>query len=145
MNPPSILLDHSFLLAVAEKGDANHGEATALYRSLLDDYVAQRCLLVARADHLAAFDNRELFAAVGKLHVARQHLSAAEKLRPDAADTEVDADLSITLVLLHRLRIRTVASFDTRLAHYEVTVLPPPNISAAGELDAPAPTELAQG
>ena len=144
MNPPSILLDHSFMHAVADVDDANHTEAVAAYRSLLDEYVSQRCLIVARADHLAAVDNRELFAAVGKVHVARQHLTAAAHLREDEAE-EVDPDLSITLVLLHRLRIRTVATFDTRLAHYEVTVLPAANHAASAEREASKPTGLTPG
>ena len=80
MNPPSILLDHSFLIAVADTADTNHDEAVAIYRSLIDDFVAQRCLLVARADHLAASTNADLFAPIDKLHIARQHRNAADEL-----------------------------------------------------------------
>ncbi len=124
MNPPSVLLDQGFLIAVADPGDANHDEAVAIYRALIDDFVAQRCLLVARTDHLTAVANAELFVAIDKLHVARQHLYAAANLRGE----QLDPDLAITLVLIHRLRIRSVASFDERFAHYEVTTLPMANV-----------------
>jgi predicted nucleic acid-binding protein len=124
MNPPSVLLDHSFLVAVADAGDSNHDEAVASYRSLVDDFVAQHCLLVARADHLIAVANPDLFAPIDKLHVARQHVHAAANLRSE----QLDPDLAITLVLIRRQRIRTVASFDERLARYEVTTLPVANI-----------------
>jgi predicted nucleic acid-binding protein len=127
MNPPSVLLDHTFLVAVADAGDINHDEAVAGYRSMLDDFVAQHCLLVARADHLIAVANPDLFAPIDKLHVARQHLHAAANLRSE----QLDPDLAITLVLIHRQRIRTVASFDERFARYEITTLP---MAGAGQL-----------
>lgn len=119
MNPPSILLDGSFLAAVADPGDINHDEAVTTYRALVDDFVEQRCLLVARADHLAATASPDLFAPVDNLHVARQHLYAAANLQSE----QVDPDLAITLVLIHRHRIRTVASFDERLARYDFAVI----------------------
>ena len=80
MNPPSVLLDHSFLTAVADTDDTNHDEAVAIYRALVDDFVEQRCLLVARADHLPQSTNPDLFAPIDKLHIARQHRNAADEL-----------------------------------------------------------------
>ena len=77
MNPPSTLLDRSFLSALVDANDDRHDEAVAIYRTLIDDFVTQRCLLVARADHLKALDSREVFAPIDKLHVARQHRTAA--------------------------------------------------------------------
>ena len=142
MNPPSVLLDHSFLVAVADGDDVNHDESVARYRTLIDDFVAQRCLLEARADHLPTGDNRDLFAPIDKLHVARQHRNAATEL---VARTGVGIDEAITLVLLHRLRIRKVASFSQRFADYEtdlkVSVLS--NSVAADALDASRATTLA--
>ena len=116
MNPPSVFLDDSFLAAVAHVDDDNHEVAVAKYRELVDDFVAQRCLLVARADQLAAVDNRDLFAPIDKLHVARQHSNAAAEL---VARTAVDLDDAITLVLLHRFRIRKVASFSGRFTNFD--------------------------
>ena len=126
MNPPSILLDHSFLLALADSTDANHEEAVEIYSALVDDFVEQRCLLVARADNLAAPANPDLFASIDKLHVARQHRNAASEL---AARTEIDIDLAITLVLIQRHRIRKIASFDERLDRYDVAVVHSPSTS----------------
>jgi predicted nucleic acid-binding protein len=133
MNPPSVLLDLSFLSAVADDGDANHDEATAVYRTLIDDFVDERCLLVARADHLSAIGNPDLFASVDKLHVARQHRNAADDL---IEHTGVDLDVAITLVLIHRSKIRKVATFDERLAHYDLEfVTPPTDASVAAETE----------
>jgi predicted nucleic acid-binding protein len=136
LNPPSILLDQNFLVAVGHPDDPNHDEAVAIYRALVDDFVEQRCLLVARADHLAAVDNRELFAAVDKLHVARQHRNAAAEI---VAHHGVGIDEAITLVVIHRYRIHRVASFDPRFADYDLDakVAIPSNFVAA---DAPSPS-----
>jgi len=90
----------------------------------IDDFVAQRCLLVARADHLASVDSPQLFAAVDKLHVAGQHRHAAEKM-VRASDIDLDLDLAITLVLIRRYKLRKVASFDKRFAGYDITLIEP--------------------
>jgi predicted nucleic acid-binding protein len=123
MNPPSVLLDLSFLDAVSDVDDANHDDAVAIYRNLIDDFLAQRNLLVARADHLAAVNNTDLFAPIDKLHVARQHRNAAKELM---RGTPVDVDVAITLVLIHRCKVRRVASFDERLAPYDLDLVAPP-------------------
>ena len=120
MNPPSVLLDHSFLAAVADAGDADHDEAVSVYHVLIDDFLAQRHLLVARADHLAAAANADLFAPIDKLHVARQHRNAADELVRGAP---VDIDVAITLVMIHRCKVRRVASFDPRLARYDLDLI----------------------
>jgi predicted nucleic acid-binding protein len=120
MNPPSTLLDATFLTAVADTDDANHDEAVALYRTMVDDFVEQRCLLVARADHLAVVATPDLFAPVDKLHVARQHRHAADEL---VRNTGIDFDVAITLVLVRRSKIRKVATFDERLTVYDIDIL----------------------
>jgi predicted nucleic acid-binding protein len=130
MNPPSVLLDLSFLNAVADHDDPNHDEAVATYRALLDDFVAQRHLLVARADHLAAVNNTDLFASIDKLHVARQHRNAADELM---RGTPVDADLAITLVLIHRSKVSKVATFDERLDRYDLDRVAAPPLPAEVE------------
>jgi predicted nucleic acid-binding protein len=120
MNPPSVLLDHSFLAAVHDPEDSNHDQAVEIYRSLIDDFVEQRCLLVARADHLSAVAAPELFATVDKLHVARQHRNAATEV---VGRTGVDIDDAITLVLIRRTKIRKVATFDDRLVGYDIDLV----------------------
>jgi predicted nucleic acid-binding protein len=128
MNPPSYLLDLSFLIALADSADVNHDDAEAIYRSLLDDFVEQRCLLVARADHLEVVANTDLFAAIDKLHVARQHRNAAAQI---VEKTGVGLDRAITLVLIRRCRIRKVASFDESLARYDIDVITPSSVDAS--------------
>jgi predicted nucleic acid-binding protein len=120
MNPPSILFDHSFLVAIHDPEDSNHDQAVAIYRSLIDDFVEQRCLLVARADHLSGVADPELFATVDKLHVARQHRNAATEV---VARTGVDIDEAITLVLIRRTKIRKVATFDERFDAYDLDLV----------------------
>jgi predicted nucleic acid-binding protein len=127
MNPPSTLLDVSFLSAVADADDINHDEAVAMYRALIEDFVEQRCLLFARADQLAAVANADLFAPVDKLHVARQHRSAADEL---IRRTGVDVDVAITLVLIRRSKIRNVATFDDRLTAYDIELVTTPSALA---------------
>ena len=130
MNPPSTLLDESFLLAVVDTDDDNHDEAVAIYRTMIDDFVAQRCLLVARADHLDAVDSPDLFAPIDKLHVARQHRAAASAL---VERTGVGPDQAITLVLIQRNRIREVATFDVQMNAYDIDIVTatPPTPAAA--------------
>ena len=142
MNPPSILVDQNFLAALEHTDDDHHDEAIARYRDLIDDFVEQRCLLVARADHLATMTNHELFAPIDKLHVARQHRNAAADL---VTRTGIDTDEAITLVLLHRYRIRKVASFSQRFANYDTDakVPVPANVVAADTSEATRTTKLA--
>ena len=120
MDPPSTLLDESFLLAVVDADDDNHDEAVAIYRTLIDDFVAQRCLLVGRADHLKALDHPDLFAPIDKLHVARQHRTAAATL---IERTGVGPDQAITLVLIQRYRIRKLATFDVQMMAYDIDII----------------------
>ncbi|HEY0521083.1 MAG TPA: hypothetical protein VGC84_16460 [Ilumatobacteraceae bacterium] len=134
MNPPSVLLDLTFLTAVADPDDDNHEEATAIYRGLIDDFLAQRNLLVGRADHLATVARADLFAPVDKLHVAGQHRHAAQELMKR---TDAGIDEAITLVLIKRCKIRKVATYDERLRRYDfelVTASSP--VPATADVDA---------
>jgi predicted nucleic acid-binding protein len=149
MNPPSVLLDRSFLLAVSDVDDPRHVDAVAAYRQLVDDFVEQRCLVVARADHLQSVSTAphlaELFAVVDKLHVARQHRNAAAEV---LARSGLELDEAITLVLIRRCRIRRVLSFDERLAEYDIDArVAVPAHSAGfvvrGTAEVPAGTNLA--
>jgi predicted nucleic acid-binding protein len=127
MNPPSYLIDLSFLIALADSDDHNHDDAKAIFTALVDDFVEQRCLLVARADHLEAVESRDVFAAIDKLHVARQHRSAAADL---VERTGVGLDDAITMVLIHRYRIRKVATFDEALTRYDIELITAPSADA---------------
>jgi predicted nucleic acid-binding protein len=103
-----VLLDRSFLHAVADTADPKHDDAVATYRALIDDFVAGRCLLLARHDHLRELARPDLFAAIDKLHVARQHRNAAATV---ADRTGIAMDEAITLVLIRRYKIRRVMTF----------------------------------
>jgi predicted nucleic acid-binding protein len=144
MNPPSYLLDLSFLIALADSNDDKHDDAKAIYTALVDDFVEQRCLLVARADHLEAVESPDLFAAIDKLHIARQHRSAAADL---VERSGVGLEDAITMVLIHRCRIRKVATFNEALARYDIELIsaPPtdaPNFVAGDDLGVSATTKL---
>ena len=143
MNPPSTLLDESFLLALVDADDDNHDQAVAIYRTMIVDFVAQRCLLVARADHLKAVDSPDLFAPIDKLHVARQHRTAAATL---VERTGVGPDQAITLVLIQRNRIRKLATFDVQMKAYDIEIvdsdLPESNFAGADSTSASSMTDL---
>ncbi|MEP7202671.1 MAG: hypothetical protein ABI894_08685 [Ilumatobacteraceae bacterium] len=146
MNPPSVLLDFSFLTALANTTNPNHSGAVTIFSALVDDFVEQRCLLFARADNLAALANPDLFAPIDKLHIAGQHRNAAAEL---AGRTEIEIDLAITLVLIQRHRIRRIASFDDHLARYDVDIVQRPsaasNVVAPESPSVPAATALEPG
>lgn len=126
MSPPTVLLDLTFLDAVADPDDANHDDAVAIYRTLIDGFLGQCLLLTARADHLADVNNADLFATVDKLHVARQHRNAANDLM---RITPIDVDVALTLVLIHRYKVRRVATFDERLNHYDLDIIDSTSVS----------------
>lgn len=126
LDPPKVLLEESFLTAVADPSDPRHADGVALYRRLLDDTEAGRVLLVAVDEHLrrhlaplptdpverAVATVRRLlrptglFAPVHPLHVSGQHRRAARRSTVDAYDH------ALTLVMCDRHRIRRLATFD---------------------------------
>ena len=137
MNPPSTLLDQSFLLAVVDGDDDNHDEAVAIYRTLIDDFVAQRCLLVARADHLKARRqprsvraDRQAACRSPAPHTPQRHSSSATGVGPDQA---------ITLVLIQRYRIRKLATFDVQMMATTSTS----STASTRRRTSPAPTSTA--
>lgn len=122
MDPPKVLLEQSFLHAVADSSNANHEAAAAQYLELVAQYEAEEILLVAVRTHLGelvGLDRKHVFAPVDRLWVGFQHRRAAA--RSLVADNPAFA---LTLVMAQRHRVRTVASFDPRFLDYELTVLP---------------------
>jgi predicted nucleic acid-binding protein len=77
--------------------------------------------------------NPDLFAAVDKLHVARQYRNAADE---SFRHFEVDFDVAVTLVMVRRLKIRKVATFDERLAAYDIDI-----VTSAALSMSPVPAE----
>lgn len=122
MDPPKVLLERSFLHAVAHADDAGHEAAAAAYLDLVTQYEAQEVLLVAVHTHLGelvGLDRQHVFAPVDRLWVGRQHRRAAT--RSLVAD---DPEFALTLVMAQRHGVRTVATFDPRFHDYELAVLP---------------------
>jgi predicted nucleic acid-binding protein len=122
MDPPKVLLERSFLHAVADASNPNHAAAAAEYLELVTQYEAEEILLVAVHTHLGelvGLDRKHVFAPVDRLWVGRQHRRAVTRSR--VAD---DPEFALTLVMAERHRVRTVASFDPRFLDYELTVLP---------------------
>ena len=128
MTPPTVLLERSFLCAVADPAHRDAQLAAAAYRELLACYERNEVRLRARADHLSAVDSAapdiclSLFAPVETIHVAGQHHRAARRLE---LPIPVDPDVAVTLVVLRREGITAVATLDPVLAAFDVTVVPP--------------------
>lgn len=137
MDPPKVLLERSFLEAVAHPHHEQHGACTATYRSLLDRYERQEVLLVAVGDHLRAFDldgndgptrrvawflhrpRAGVFAPVDPLYVGFQHRRAAR------AASAPDATVALTLVMCSRHKVRRIATTNPTYEHFDLEVLTP--------------------
>ncbi len=122
MDPPKVLLERSFLHAVADADDVNHEAAAAHYLELVTQYETENILLVAVHTHLGelvGLDRQHVFAPVDRLWVGRQHRRAVT--RSLVAD---DPEFALTLVMAQRHGVRTVATLDPRFHDYELTVLP---------------------
>ena len=122
MDPPKVLLERSFLHAVADVSNTNHEAAANLYFDLVTQYEAEKILLVAVHTHLGelvGLGRKHVFAPVDRLWVGRQHRRAVK--RSQVAD---DPEFAITLVMADRHRVCTIASLDPRFNDYELTVLP---------------------
>lgn len=122
MTAPTTLLDRSFLLALAGREHPWHDVAADAYRELVDRYECNRVILLARDDHLAELQQlrSSMLAPVEVLHVAAQHRHAADEVLAPFDDP----DLAVTLVLLRREKICSIATFDRRFAAVDVDVVP---------------------
>lgn len=119
LDPPKILLEHSFLHAIADATHPRHADALAIYLPLVTRYEAEQVLLVAVSDHLRDFrDWRHLgpLAPVDELYVGHQHRRAAGRMDPD------DFDRSLTLVMCERHQVRRIATFDHAFEQYDLEI-----------------------
>jgi hypothetical protein len=137
MDPPKVLLERSFLAAVAHPHHTQHDACVATYRVLLDQYEHQEVLLVAVGDHLRALDldgsddgtkraawfihrpHKGVFAPVDALYVGFQHRRAAR------ATSAPDATVALTLVMCNRHKVRRVATANPAYERYDLDVLLP--------------------
>jgi predicted nucleic acid-binding protein len=121
VNNRSVLLDGSFLDALLAPGDPMHDGATALYRELVDSYVAGRDLLYALStvlNRLPKSARDGALAPVVTIHVAHQHRVAARSVI--GLDYPEDA---LTVVMMQRERIRTIATVSDRWDEWDIEVL----------------------
>lgn len=110
MTPATVLLDRSFLEALADPGHADHADVVSRYRALLDDYERGDIRLRARHDHLADLDGADdIVAPIERIHVAAQFRRQAGRLELAVA---VDDDIAVTLVVMRRESIDRIASLD---------------------------------
>lgn len=127
MDPPVVLLEKGFMEAVVTDDHPAHTSAVAVYSSLVDDYEAERVLIRAIGAHLPSSGRpRRLgaFAPVEPLHVAGQHRRAVDLMLE--GDDVADPDHALTLVMLERHAIRTIATFDERYTAFDLEIVPPP-------------------
>ncbi|MFT3853223.1 MAG: hypothetical protein QM733_10855 [Ilumatobacteraceae bacterium] len=134
LDPPTVLLDPTFIAALVDHDEPFHADAVAEYATMLDEYEREQILLTATSDALAGMTpsvRASLFAPVQELRIAEQHRNAS--LDVYGASRE-DPDFATMLVIVHREGVDTVASFDTRLDGLDVRVRPvrrpPPSAEA---------------
>jgi predicted nucleic acid-binding protein len=109
--PPSVLLEGSFVFALAEPDSEWHAVARDLYPPLLDAFERNEIRLRALSVDIERHPQlrRTLFAPAEVIHVAPQHHRAAARL----ADAEgITVDTALAVVLMQRERIRRIATFD---------------------------------
>ena len=128
MDPPKMLLESTFLRAIADPADDHHERAAGLYLLLLQQYEDRRILLVAISDHLRRFRTwRHVgpLAPVDELYVGFQHRRAAHRALQLAAND--NPDRALTLVMCERHSVTRVATFDPFFAAYELELTPSAN------------------
>lgn len=124
MDPPKVLLERSFLMALTDTEHAQHADAIERYRRLVDLYQREEVLLYAVGPHLeplrrqqqSGFRRDGLLAPVDPLHVAFQHHRVARRAARDADHP----DLVLTLVMCERHKVRRIATYDQRFAAYHL-------------------------
>jgi hypothetical protein len=130
----TVLLDGSFIDALATDSDPRYNVAVAHYDELMQRYERGEVRLVARAVALGA----QRGGGVLGIERAAGRLAAIERLQPSLQIESAalalarlnphlgDVDFCHTLVTLRRERIRLVASFDERLTAFGFDVVAVP-------------------
>ena len=112
--PPAVLLDRSFLEAIANPTHLRHENVAGEYRRLVEEFAAGRMRLMARSDHLPQITTaaapiplvHAVVAPVDTVHVAAQHRRQARRLhQPTEADGDHDSDAWLSLVVMRRANI----------------------------------------
>jgi predicted nucleic acid-binding protein len=126
MDPPTVLLERSFVAALIDPGDPSHVVAGRCYLALIDEFAAGKRLLAVTSDTRAEFADAPagLLDPCDTLHVAGQERHAAASVQVDGPDDISQRDLALNLVLVRRHRLSAVATFDRRYDGFDVLVLP---------------------
>ena len=124
LDPPTVLLDQTFIAALTNLDEPYHKEAVAEYSALLDRYEREEVLLVATSDALDMIHvnvRKSLFAPVQELELAEQYRNASLEVIGPSAD---DPDFATLLVALHREQVSCVATFDPRFDALQIDTVP---------------------
>jgi hypothetical protein len=117
-----VLLDDSFVNALLATDVPQHGDACALYGQLVDNYQSGRDRLFALSTVLGDVPRefrRNALAPVETMHVADQHRSAAATLVAGLSSPWI----ALSLVMIRRERITTVATATHAFDAFEIEVL----------------------
>lgn len=115
------MLDQTFIAALLDDTSDQHAGAARLYAELIQRYVAGHDGLFALStvvDTVAVTVRRQSLAPVETLWIARQHRRAAAEVVGTAS-----FDAKLTLVVMQRERIRTVATTSIEYDHLDIEVL----------------------
>lgn len=139
LDPPQVLLEHTFLTALVDLDDPDHHLAVTLYAELIDQFEAEEILLKALDIDLLDVDDegrfrRTLLAPVSTMYVAQQHRNAV------AHSLVTDPDLALTMIMVVWNKVRTIATFDPRFGGFDVEVLPHHPAAPHHDDDTPAET-----
>ncbi|MDO8392339.1 MAG: hypothetical protein Q7V57_17840 [Actinomycetota bacterium] len=121
LDPPQILLEQSFLVALTDAAHARHSDAATLYLTLVDQFERDELLLVAVSDHVqpwAVGRRKGVLAPLDVLHVGHQHRRAADR------SPEPDFAVALTLTMCERHKVRRMATFDDRFRTYDLVIFP---------------------
>ncbi len=109
--PPAVLLNRSFLEALADPAHPHHENVAVEYRQLVEEFAAGRVRLMARSDHLLPITMpaapiplmHDVVAPVDTVHVAAQYRRQARRLhQPTETDGDRDSDAWLSLVVMRR-------------------------------------------
>jgi predicted nucleic acid-binding protein len=132
LDPPKVMLDRSFLGAVADPRHPMHTACVAHYRRLVDEFEREEALLVAVSTHLRDIErgydlpqaqrvayflhrnHRGVFAPVELLYVGFQHRRAAKGVE------HADPDDALTLVMCERNNVRRIAATTDAFDGYRI-------------------------
>ncbi len=135
LDPPKVMLEVSFLTAVADSTHAQHDVCVATYLHLVREYEHERLLLVAVGDHLRTFDLGEspdevertlwfmrrrrstVFAPVDPLHVAWQHRRAIGRMH------DMPSARGLTVLMCERHKVRRIATVDPAFAEFALQIV----------------------